>query len=596
MTWFFNDQPLPTNDRLQVTETDDGTSILTIRQAKLADEGVYTARAINAFGETEAHTTLKIDCIKPIINTNLNTALKVTKVTYAVVESPMFIVKPTTQKVRQGETAVFVSNVDGYPTPIITWLLNGKLLTAKEGVEMQFDATTDQANLSIQNVDLEQHAGSITCRVENEYGDEEETVQLDILVAPTIIEDLPKQQETVSEQDVTLKLIVRGAPRPSAQWFFKDRPIGSENASVDEAKNEYQLLIKQSTVALSEGTYRVVLKNEVGEVQSTPCVLTVLESVKLTKVKPASIPLRASSPDIHPNAKWSQNGITVAGGNGYGCEINQLHDPCGLYINDDQTIYVADSGNHRIVEWKSGATNGKVVTGENGHGNKAHQLSYPVDVIVDKERDSFIISDHRNQRVVRWPRQNGASRETIISNISCWGLTMDENGSLYVVEWKKHEVRRYKIGGTEETVVAGGNGYGNHLDQLSNPHYVFVDRDHSLYMSDFGNHRVMKWEQGAKHGIVVASNQGQGNNLTQLNRPQGVVVDQLGTVYVADYWNHRIIRWLKGATQESVIIGGNGQGARSNQLSCPIGLSFDRYGNLYVVDHGNHRVQKFNIE
>ncbi|CAF3810707.1 unnamed protein product, partial [Rotaria sp. Silwood1] len=299
-----------------------------------------------------------------------------------------------------------------------------------------------------------------------------------------------------------------------------------------------------------------------------------------TSIVIKAIPLRASSPDIHPNAKWSQNGITVAGGNGYGCEIDQLHDPCGLYVNDDQTIYVADSGNHRIVEWKSGATNGKVVAGENGHGNEAHQLSYPVDVIVDKERDSFIISDHRNQRVVRWPRQNGASRETIISNISCWGLTMDENGSLYVVEWKKHEVRRYKIGGTEETVVAGGNGYGNHLDQLSNPHYVFVDRDHSLYVSDFGNHRVMKWEQGAKHGIVVASNQGQGNNLTQLNRPQGVVVDQLGTVYVADYWNHRIIRWLKGATQESVIIGGNGQGARSNQLSCPIGLSFDRYAGF----------------
>ncbi|CAF3869370.1 unnamed protein product, partial [Rotaria sp. Silwood1] len=32
----------------------------------------------------------------------------------------------------------------------------------------------------------------------------------------------------------------------------------------------------------------------------------------------SSVPLRASSPDIHPNAKWSQNGITVAGGNGYG--------------------------------------------------------------------------------------------------------------------------------------------------------------------------------------------------------------------------------------------------------------------------------------
>ncbi|CAF5116620.1 unnamed protein product, partial [Rotaria sp. Silwood1] len=83
------------------------------------------------------------------------------------------------------------------------------------------------------------------------------------------------------------------------------------------------------------------------------------------------VPLRASSIDIHPNAKWAQNGITVAGGNGSGRETNQLYWPCGLYVDDDQTIYVADQGNHRIVEWKSGATNGKVVAGGNGQGNGA---------------------------------------------------------------------------------------------------------------------------------------------------------------------------------------------------------------------------------
>ncbi|CAF4076043.1 unnamed protein product, partial [Rotaria sordida] len=58
ITWFFNGQPLPINNRLQVTETDDGTAILKIYRAKLGDQGVYTARATNAFGEAEAQTTL----------------------------------------------------------------------------------------------------------------------------------------------------------------------------------------------------------------------------------------------------------------------------------------------------------------------------------------------------------------------------------------------------------------------------------------------------------------------------------------------------------------------------------------------------------
>ncbi|CAF3888960.1 unnamed protein product, partial [Rotaria sp. Silwood1] len=249
--------------------------------------------------------------------------------------------------------------------------------------------------------------------------------------------------------------------------------------------------------------------------------------------------------------------------------------------------------NYRIVEWKSGATNGKVVAGGNGEGNGAHQLKSPQDVIIDKESDSLIISDSWNNRVVRWPRRNGTSGETIISNITCGGLTMDDNGSLYVVDYEKYEVRRYQIGDTKGTVVAGGNGNESRLDQLSTPTHVFVDRDHSVYVSDYKNHRVMKWEECAKQGIVVAG--GQGTSLAQLE-PEGVVVDQLGTVYVAEGRNNRIIRWPKGATQGSVIVGGNGQGAQSNQLNGPISLSFDRHGNLYVADRGNNRVQKFNIE
>ncbi|CAF1231915.1 unnamed protein product [Rotaria sp. Silwood1] len=306
--------------------------------------------------------------------------------------------------------------------------------------------------------------------------------------------------------------------------------------------------------------------------------------------------MRANSIDIHPNATWSTNGITVAGGNANGSKTNQLWFPWGLYVDDDLTIYVANCVNHRIVEWKSGATNGTVVAGGNGSGNGTNQLNCPEDVIIDKESDSLIISDSGNHRVVRWPRRNGTSGETIISNISCIGLTMDDNGYLYVVDWKQHEVRRYKIGDTQGTVVAGGNGQGNHLDQLSGPQYVFVDRDHSVYVSDRDNHRVMKWEEGAKQGIVVAGGQGEGNSLTQLNHPEGVIVDQLGTVYVADSLNHRIMCWPKGATQGSVIIGGNGKGAQSNQLAYPLGISFDRHGNLYVIDFGNARVQKFNIE
>ncbi|CAF4295600.1 unnamed protein product, partial [Rotaria sp. Silwood2] len=292
------------------------------------------------------------------------------------------------------------------------------------------------------------------------------------------------------------------------------------------------------------------------------------------------LPLRGNSIDIHPNARWQQNGLTIAGGNGRDNGFNQLSDPLGLYVDNDQTIYIADRSNHRIIEWKWGAMIGQVVAGGNGPGSGAYQLSDPRDVIVDKDTDSLIISDYSNKRVVRWSRQNGTNGETIISNIRCVGLTMDENGSLYIIDNENDEVRRYRRGESQGTVVAGGNGSGNRLDQLSDPQYVFVDRDHSVYVSDLANHRVMKWLEGEKEGIVVAGGQGKGNDLTQLSHPRGVVVDQLGTVYVADAGNDRIMRWPKGATQGGVIIGGKGAGRQSNQLNGPFGLSFDRYGTL----------------
>ncbi|CAF5208296.1 unnamed protein product, partial [Rotaria magnacalcarata] len=215
------------------------------------------------------------------------------------------------------------------------------------------------------------------------------------------------------------------------------------------------------------------------------------------------------------------------------------------------------------------------------------QLNTPRGVILDKEMDALIICDAGNGRVTRWSRQNRTSGETIINNVNCWGLMMDNQRFLYVTD--QVAVRRY---GTEEKngiVVAGENSGGDGLNQLDRPDLIFVDRDYSVYVSEYYNHRVMKWAKGAKEGIIVAGGRGEGNALTQLSNPTGVFVDQLETVYVVDFGNNRVMRWCKGATEGSIIIGGK-------HLCGPRGLSFDHYGNMYVVDCCNYRVLRFSIK
>ncbi|CAF2713220.1 unnamed protein product [Rotaria sp. Silwood2] len=121
-------------------------------------------------------------------------------------------------------------------------------------------------------------------------------------------------------------------------------------------------------------------------------------------------------------------------------------------------------------------------------------------------------------------------------------------------------------------------------------------QDQYIFISDTDNHRVIKSINAASEGTVVAGGQGKGNDLTQLSYPQAVIADSSGIIYVADEENHRVMRWFRGATQGTMIAGGNGKGIQMNQLNHPAGLSFDGHGNLYVADFYNHRIQHFDIE
>ncbi|CAF3038241.1 unnamed protein product, partial [Rotaria sp. Silwood2] len=274
---------------------------------------------------------------------------------------------------------------------------------------------------------------------------------------------------------------------------------------------------------------------------------------------------------IPANARWAQNGVVVAGGYGNGYSSYQFCFPHGFYIDDDQTMVIADNGNHRIVQWKVGDQHGKVVAGDLGAGYRLDQLNQPTDVMIDKATDSLLICDGGNRRLLRWPRRNDTSQgEILFDKVRCYGLAMDDRRYLYISDSQNHEVRRYQLGDMNGTIVAGGNGKGTGLDQLNLPTYIFVDQQQAVYVSERHNHRVTKWNKGATAGIVVAGGQGQGSALTQLSQPEGLVVDALGTIYVVDSFNYRVMRWCKGTKQGTVVVGGNGRGTGTNQLNGPV--------------------------
>jgi sugar lactone lactonase YvrE len=142
------------------------------------------------------------------------------------------------------------------------------------------------------------------------------------------------------------------------------------------------------------------------------------------------------------------------------------------------------------------------VAGEKGQGNRIDQLNRPAALLINRFDDSSIISEFGNRRV--------------ISNIHSAGLALDDEGSLYVSDFERHEVRRYEAGDAVGIVVVGGNDQGAALNQLNRPRHIFVDRNHSVYVSDLNNHRVMKWMKNAREGVVIPGGQGRGKSRGRL--------------------------------------------------------------------------------
>ena len=114
-----------------------------------------------------------------------------------------------------------------------------------------------------------------------------------------------------------------------------------------------------------------------------------------------------------------------------------------------------------VTKWNLGNTVGHIAADGNGQGSRNDQLNYPVGIVVDRGRDSLFISDTSNNRIVQWSLQGARSGKTIISGVPNWGLTMDEQGFLYVSDWNRNEVRRWRVADSQGTLrVKANDGEG----------------------------------------------------------------------------------------------------------------------------------------
>ncbi|CAF1497128.1 unnamed protein product, partial [Adineta steineri] len=99
--------------------------------------------------------------------------------------------------------------------------------------------------------------------------------------------------------------------------------------------------------------------------------------------------------------EYNNEGFVVAGRNGQGNQLNQLDCPTFIFVDENQSVYVSDQDNNRVMKWRKDVKEGTIVAGGNGKGRNLNQLSCPAGVIVD-DLGQIYVTDSHNHRVMRW--------------------------------------------------------------------------------------------------------------------------------------------------------------------------------------------------
>ncbi|MDE0627264.1 MAG: SUMF1/EgtB/PvdO family nonheme iron enzyme [Bryobacterales bacterium] len=337
-----------------------------------------------------------------------------------------------------------------------------------------------------------------------------------------------------------------------------------------------------------------------------------------------------TNPGVEPGTIETVAGTGVEGYSGDGGPAPRalLNGPNWVAVDAAGSLFIADSGNHRVRKVDS---SGVITTvagagspGYSGDGGPAidARLNGPRGLAVDG-RGNLYIADSQNHRVRRVDRSglittvagtgvegySGDGGPATAARLSdTYGVAVDEAGNLYVAD-NDGRVRRVGRNGIITTVA--GTGVGGYRGdgglataaQLMNPRGLAVDGAGNLYIADSGNFRVRRVGLDgtittvAGTGINDYGRDGGVAAVTEIGSPWGVAFDRAGNLYISTN-SFRVLRvGLDGIITTVAGTGvagysGDGGPATAARLSHTYGIVVDAWGNLFIAEARNHRVRK----
>lgn len=85
-----------------------------------------------------------------------------------------------------------------------------------------------------------------------------------------------------------------------------------------------------------------------------------------------------------------------------GSSATKLFGPRDVFADENENVFVADTGNQRIQLWKKNAKAGSTVAGNGSAGVALNEFKRPFAVTLDSKKN-IIVADLDNQRAMKWP-------------------------------------------------------------------------------------------------------------------------------------------------------------------------------------------------
>ncbi|HBX70173.1 MAG TPA: hypothetical protein DEH25_12550, partial [Chloroflexi bacterium] len=234
-----------------------------------------------------------------------------------------------------------------------------------------------------------------------------------------------------------------------------------------------------------------------------------------------------------------------------------LNHPRNLAVAEDGTLFVADTGNHRILHLDA---EGKVL---NTWGSFADGSTL----------------------------EAGAPAGTFYEP---WSVAIGTDGSVFVADTWNHRIQKFTQDGQFITQW-GTFGQAESGTAFWGPRDIAVGPDGRVYITDTGNKRIVVFDENGNYITEFGS---PGLLAGQFDEPVGLAVDQDGLVYVADTWNQRVQVFERDPQSQTYfplrewpIVGWYGQSLDNKPY-----IRINNQGQVFISDPEGYRILEFTTD